>query len=74
MRINTFVFIYRVCFIKEFLKYLLIQETIPSLVNGLKMVWIIPRHYNKDQRMVPLMQLIGNEIAEKVQIKPIFPV
>lgn len=42
------------------------QETIPSMMNALRMVWIISRHYNKDERMVPMMQLIAIEIAEKV--------
>lgn len=36
------------------------------MMNALRMVWIISRHYNKDERMVPLMQLIAIEIAEKV--------
>ena len=30
------------------------------------MVWIISRHYNKDERMVPLMERIAWEVAERV--------
>ena len=44
-------------------------ETIPSMLNALRMVWIISRHYNTDERMVPLMDLIAIEISEKVAAK-----
>ena len=43
-----------------------IMETIPSLMNALRMVWIISRHYNRDERMVPLMERIAWELAERV--------
>ena len=35
-------------------------------MNSLRMVWIISRHYNKDERMVPLMELIAWKLAERV--------
>jgi dynein heavy chain len=41
-------------------------EIIPSMMNALRMVWIISRHYNTDQRMVPLMERIAWLIADKV--------
>ena len=41
-------------------------DTIPSLMNALRMVWIISRHYNRDERMVPLMERIAWEISEQV--------
>ena len=41
-------------------------ETIPSMMNALRMVWIISRHYNKDERMVLLMESIAWELAERV--------
>ena len=51
-------------------------ERIPSMVNALRMVWIISRDYNKDERMVPLMALIAQQIAAKVakesNTKPLF--
>ena len=51
-------------------------ETIPSMMNALRMVWIISRHYNKDDRMVPLMKRIANELRDRVakviNIKTIF--
>ena len=48
---------------------LLIQvviDTLPSMMNALRMVWIISRHYNNDERMVPLMERIAWELAERV--------
>ena len=44
----------------------IMYETIPRMMDGLRMVWVISRHYNKDERMLPLMMLIAKEIAEKV--------
>ncbi|KAE8635010.1 hypothetical protein XENTR_v10002490 [Xenopus tropicalis] len=43
-----------------------VLDTVPSMMNALRMVWIISRHYNKDERMVPLMERIAWEIAERV--------
>uniref|UniRef100_A0A670YVL6 Dynein axonemal heavy chain 10 n=1 Tax=Pseudonaja textilis TaxID=8673 RepID=A0A670YVL6_PSETE len=43
-----------------------VLDTIPSLMNALRMVWIISRHYNKDERMVPLMERIAWEISARV--------
>lgn len=44
-----------------------IQDTLPSMMNAIRMVWIISRHYNTDERMVPLMERIAMQISEKVQ-------
>ncbi|XP_069475795.1 dynein axonemal heavy chain 10 [Ambystoma mexicanum] len=44
----------------------IVLDTIPSMMNAIRMVWIISRHYNKDERMVPLMERIAWEIAERV--------
>jgi len=43
-----------------------IIETIPSMMNSLRMIWIVSRYYGKDGRLAGLMQLIAKEIAEKV--------
>uniref|UniRef100_A0A674DLM6 Dynein axonemal heavy chain 10 n=1 Tax=Salmo trutta TaxID=8032 RepID=A0A674DLM6_SALTR len=43
-----------------------ILDTIPLMMNGLRMVWIISSHYNKDERMVPLMERIAWELSERV--------
>ncbi|XP_078277210.1 LOW QUALITY PROTEIN: dynein axonemal heavy chain 10 [Rhinoraja longicauda] len=48
-------------------KFQVVMDTIPSMMNALRMVWIISRHYNKDERMVPLMERIAWEIAERVR-------
>ena len=41
-------------------------DTLPSLMNALRMVWIISRHYNRDERMVPLMERIAWELCQRV--------
>ncbi|GMH67856.1 hypothetical protein TrLO_g3024 [Triparma laevis f. longispina] len=46
-----------------------ILDTLPSMMNAIKMVWIISRHFNNDERMVPLMERIAMKIAEKVAIE-----
>eukprot|EP00736_Rhodelphis_marinus_P002315 Rmarinus@m.3250 len=43
-----------------------IIDTLPSMMNAIRMVWVISRHYNRDERMVPLMKRIADEIADKV--------
>lgn len=43
-----------------------IQDSLMSLMNAIRMVWIISRHYNRDERMVPLMTRIAWEISNKV--------
>ncbi|XP_036352277.2 dynein axonemal heavy chain 10 [Ochotona princeps] len=43
-----------------------VLDTIPSMMSALRMVWIISRHYNKDERMIPLLERIAWEIAERV--------
>ncbi|RKO94122.1 dynein heavy chain and region D6 of dynein motor-domain-containing protein [Blyttiomyces helicus] len=43
-----------------------VQDSLPSLMNAIRMVWIISRHYNRDERMVPLMSRIAWELANKV--------
>ena len=43
-----------------------VAETLPSMMNALRMIWIISRHYNKDERMVPLMERIAHELSERV--------
>ncbi|CAF3124414.1 unnamed protein product [Rotaria sp. Silwood2] len=43
-----------------------VTETIPKMMSALRMVWIISRHYNRDERMVPLMERIANQLCERV--------
>ena len=47
----------------------IIEETLESMMNGLRMVWIISRHYNTDERMVRLMERIADSIAEVITSK-----
>ncbi|XP_072207474.1 dynein axonemal heavy chain 10 [Excalfactoria chinensis] len=44
----------------------IVLDTIPSLMNALRMVWIVSRHYNTEERMVPLMERIAWEISNRV--------
>ena len=43
-----------------------ILDTLPTMMNALRMVWIISRHYSDDVRMGTLFERIANEIADKV--------
>jgi hypothetical protein len=43
-----------------------ITDCLPSLFNGLRMVWVLSRHYNTDERMSGLMKRIGDEISDRV--------
>ncbi|NXI18875.1 DYH10 protein, partial [Irena cyanogastra] len=44
-----------------------ISNVIPSLLNALRLVWIMSRHYNKDARMVPFLERVSWEISERVR-------
>jgi dynein heavy chain len=47
-----------------------IEETLPSLLNGLKLVWTISRHINQNEdKMEQLFVSISKEIYEKVKAK-----
>ena len=46
--------------------FLIVIDSIPSMMNALRMVWVISRHYNRDERMVPLMERIAGELCERV--------
>ena len=47
-----------------------IEETITSLLNGLKLVWTISRHINtNDDKMKELLTDLTNEICDKVKAK-----
>ena len=54
----------------------IILDTIPSMMAGMRMVWIISRHYCTDERVVPLMERIATEIssnvASQIHIQTIF--
>jgi dynein heavy chain len=44
-----------------------VEETLTSLMNGLKTVWIISRHFKSEDKMQNLLNLISDEIADKVE-------
>ncbi|NXN86982.1 DYH10 protein, partial [Bombycilla garrulus] len=44
-----------------------ISNTIPSLLNALRLVWIMSWHYSKEELMVPFLERISWEISERVR-------
>ena len=44
-----------------------IIESMQSMINGLRMVWVISRHYNTDDRMAPLMETIAETLIKRVR-------
>ncbi len=47
-----------------------IEETLQSLLNGLKLIWTISRHINQNEtKMEELLESISNEICDKVASK-----
>ena len=56
--------------------FAIVVDTLPSLMNSLRMVWVISRHYNTDERMVPLMVRIAWELCERaarvVNVRTVF--
>ena len=46
--------------------FTIILETLPGMMNALRMVWVISRYYNTDERMVPLMERVAWELCERV--------
>lgn len=48
------------------LDFNVVLDTIPELMNGLRMIWILSRHYNTDERLESLMERIAWELSERV--------
>ncbi len=44
-----------------------INDSMFAMLNGLKMVWVISRHYNSDERMSPLMENIAKTLVKRVR-------
>lgn len=44
----------------------MVLDTIPEIMNGLRLIWILSRHYNSDERMASLMECIAWELSERV--------
>eukprot|EP00505_MAST-04D_sp_SCG-Rhode-Island_P005314 Stramenopile-MAST_4_protein_5314 len=47
----------------------IIYDALPSVMNGLKLVWVISRHFYTDERMVRLMKRIADEIGDAVSAR-----
>lgn len=56
--------------------FTIVLDTLPAMMNSLRMVWVISRHYNTDERMVPLMERIAWELCQRasrvVNVRSIF--
>lgn len=46
--------------------FTIVLETLPGMMNSMRMVWVISRYYNTDERMVPLMERVAWELCERV--------
>ncbi|NWR47610.1 DYH10 protein, partial [Regulus satrapa] len=44
-----------------------ISHTIPALLNALRLVWVMSRHYNKEELMVPFLERISWEVSERAR-------
>ena len=46
-----------------------IEQCLSSLLNGLRLVFIISRYYKQDEKMSKLLTIISNEICDRVREK-----
>jgi len=42
------------------------SEAIPHIMEGLTLVWMLSRHYNKDDRMCTLLEMIAKLLYDRV--------
>ncbi|UJR10037.1 hypothetical protein I4U23_014260 [Adineta vaga] len=45
----------------------IVSNMLPNLMQGLKIIWTMSKHYNKDECFVPFMEKIANEIINRVR-------
>jgi len=43
-----------------------VKEALPSMLNAIRMVWIVSRNFNTDEKLVPLMERVAGEMARRV--------
>lgn len=44
----------------------MVLDNIPQIMNGLRIIWILSRHYSTDERLESLMERIAWELSERV--------
>jgi len=44
-----------------------VTDSIPYMYNAIKMVWLVSRHYGKDEHLTPLLERIASDISGQVQ-------
>lgn len=42
-----------------------VKDLLPSLFDGLHMIWVLSRHYGSDETMVPLLERIAWCLCDK---------
>lgn len=48
------------------LDFKVVLDNIPQIMNGLRIIWILSRHYSTDERLESLMERIAWELSERV--------
>jgi len=43
-----------------------VREALPSMLNAIRMVWIVSRSFNTDEKLVPLMERVAGELTRRV--------
>ena len=43
-----------------------VREALPSMLNAIRMVWIVSRSFNSDEKLVPLMERVAGELTRRV--------
>lgn len=53
-----------------------VRDSLPALIDGLHMLWVVSRFYCNEDQMVPLMLRISNTLCNKastaLQVKTLF--
>ena len=44
-----------------------ILKTIPGLVDSIRMIWIVSRYYNREERLAPLMERIAYQLVARIK-------
>lgn len=44
-----------------------INEALPSLMEGMKMIWILSKYFNTEERMTSLLESISWQLCENIK-------
>lgn len=48
-------------------RYKQINDGIPSLTNGLKMIWILSSYYSSEEKMISLFERISWQLCQNIR-------